>query len=114
MATASCSIRPPLRRPNAMPALITPEKTATVIPFLKSNSATVFFFSSSGSSRSFDMPAMPTMTMPASAIRTPASVACPEPVANRPPSSPRKAGGISVPADAQRPLPTARPSPTPR
>ena len=56
-----------------MPALVSPEKIATTIPFLKSYSATAFFFSSSGNSLSFDIPATPTRTIPNRETATPTS-----------------------------------------
>ena len=58
-----------------MPALMIPENIATRIPFLKLYSATAFFFSSSGSSLSFDIPAIPTSTMPNNDTKTPNNVA---------------------------------------
>ena len=72
---ASFSSGAPPCRPKLMPALIMPEKTATRMPFLKLYSATAFFFTSSGSSFSLDMPAMPTSTMPARETSTPTSEA---------------------------------------
>ena len=54
---AACSIARPDWRPRFMHAEHTPDTTATIMPFLKLNSATAFFFSSSGSSVSFSLPA---------------------------------------------------------
>ena len=86
------------------------------MPFLKLNSATAFFFSSSGSSRSFDMPAMPTNTMPTTEIRAAATEMRPEGVVNifEMASWPLSSGGMRVPAAEVRPAPMARPKPTPR
>ena len=97
-----------------MPALITPEKMANRTPFLKLNSATAFFFSSSDTSPSFDMPARPTITMPRKDIRMPISDVTPAPGVTSLPSSPLMAIGTSVPTDDRMPAPRARPSPKPR
>ena len=54
-----------------MQALMTPEKTAMPNPFAKWNSRTVFRFSSSESSFSFDIPAQPLTPMPRRHMDTP-------------------------------------------
>ena len=69
---AACSMTPPLWSPRFMHAEHTPEMTATMMPFLKLNSATAYFFSSSGSSFSLIFPAKPTNMMPSSDPTTPA------------------------------------------
>ena len=63
--------------PKDIPALMMPEKVATRMPFLKLNSAIVFFFCSSGISRSLVNPASAAMQMPRRHTATPASVICP-------------------------------------
>src|SRR5208283_2274867 len=114
VVSASFWMLGPPTSPQPMPELIRPEKAAARRPFLKLNSATAFFFSASGNSFSFDIPARPTMTMPASEIRTPTKDTMPDFESKSCPNSPRRILGTSVPAAEQMPQPRARPRPTPR
>ena len=87
-----------------------------MIPFLKLNSATAVFLTSSGNSFSLDMPAMPTRTIPATDSRAAATETRPADVPNMlaTASRPFSIGGISVPAAEVSPAPMASPKPTPR
>ena len=92
----------PAASPYEKQALITPEKVATMIPFLKSNSLIDAFFCSSDISRSLDMPAMPATAMPAMQTNTPKRMIWPEVVGRiLVKNSPRKIGGMSVPKAAR-------------
>ena len=112
-AAAASSGTPPCR-PKFMPADAMPEKSATIMPFLKSNSATAFFFDSSSSSPSLSLPANPTRTMPRSETTTETNVTIAEVSLKRSPAWPVTIGGMSVPVAEQSPQPIARPSPMPR
>ena len=90
------------------------------MPFLKSNSATAFFFSSSGSSFSLHLPANPTNPIPASEPITP-RITITLPATSAPEASNRSdavcpfiIGGRIVPVAAHSPHPIARPNPMPR
>ena len=65
-----------------MAELVSPQKIATSKPFRKLNSATALRFSSSGSSLAFDIPAMPTNTMPATDTNAAATEIRPAEVVN--------------------------------
>ena len=111
---ATDAFQMPPCRPKFMPAEAMPENIATAMPFLKSNSATAFFFSSSGSSDSLALPARPTNTMPRSDAKTPASTTTAPVFSTSLPASPETNGGMSVPVAEQSPHPIASPSPMPR
>ena len=116
VVNASFCIAEPPCRPKLMAELISPEKIATMIPFLKLNSATAFFFSASGNSFSLDMPARPTRTIPATDTTAAATETRPADVPNMAATAacPLSMGGISVPAAEVSPAPMASPNPTPR
>src|ERR1035441_7007707 len=61
-----------------MQALITPEKVATRMPFLRLNSLMVACCCSTDISRSLDMPALPAKAMPLKQTATPNRITCPE------------------------------------
>ena len=84
----------PNSTPNAKHALITPEKNATQTPLPKLNSAIVSFFASSGSSRSFDIPAQLQEKTPNRQTANPPSEYRPEVSQNSPRNSPLKICGI--------------------
>ena len=70
----------PAVRPKLKQALMIPEKVATRMPFLKSNSLIDFFFSASGISFSLVKPAMAAIQMPIRQTSTPARVIWPGPL----------------------------------
>ena len=81
---------------------------------MKLYSATVAFFTSSGSSFSLLIPAAPTNTMPIKETSTPPSDTSPADVCSKGANSPFSTGGTIVPAAEHKPQPIANPSPTPR
>ncbi len=114
LATAAAAMGFPAAKEKAMQELMTPAKVATQAPLTKLNSAIESRFWASESSRSFLIPALPHMAIPAKQTRIPRMTIRPESVETMPASWLWNSGGTRVPKTAQKPSDRAIPSDSPR